>query len=90
VGRGIITAGEPLIIVVMPPGIPDPRDSGSVVAEGKIKKGVLLITVVIGPAMFGGDVGSGSVMAEGIIKKGVPPMIVLTPISPGGALASGI
>jgi hypothetical protein len=90
VGLGIITTGEPSIIVVMPPGIPDPKDNGIVVAEGKIKKGVLLITVVIAPAIFGGDVGSGTVVAEGMIRKGVPPMIVVTPLSPGGALVSGI
>jgi hypothetical protein len=49
VGFGIITTCEPLISVVIPPGIPAPRDKGKVVAEGKIKKGVLLITVVIAP-----------------------------------------
>jgi hypothetical protein len=90
VGFGIITTGEPSIIVVIPPGIPDPNDSGRVVAEGKIKKGVLLITVVIAPGMSGGDVGSGSVVAEGMIRKGVPSMVVVRPLSPGGALTRGI
>jgi hypothetical protein len=74
---------------VIPPGIPDARDRGSVVATGKIKKGVLLITVVIAPGMFGSEVGSWKVVAEGINRKAVPLMVVVWPLIPGGAFDSG-
>ena len=65
------------MIVVSAPGMPDARDKGISVAEGKIRKGVLLMTVVMASGMFGGDVGSWKVVDDGIIRKGVPLIIVV-------------
>ena len=79
------------MIVVSAPGMPDARDRGIVVAEGKTRKGVLLMTVVMASGMFGGDVGSWKVVDVGIIRKGVPLIIVVeAPVKPGGAFTSGI
>jgi hypothetical protein len=47
-----------------------------------------LITVTC--ATSDSESGSGNAVAEGMIKKGVPSIIVVTPVSPGGALDRGI
>jgi hypothetical protein len=79
------------MIVVSAPGMPDARDRGISVAEGKIRNGVLLMTVVMAPGMFGGAVGSWKVVDDGIIRKGVPLIIVVeAPVKPRGAFISGI
>jgi hypothetical protein len=67
VGLENITTGEPLISVVRP-GSPDARDRGMVVADGKIKNGVLFMIVVIAPGILAGEVGTEKVVAEGIIR----------------------
>jgi hypothetical protein len=47
-----------------------------------------LITVTC--ATSDSEFGSGNAVAEAMIKKGVPSIVVVTPVSPGGALDRGI
>jgi hypothetical protein len=90
VGLGIITTGEPFITVVMPPGIPEARERGMIVAEGKTKYGTLSIIAVRAPGILGGAVGSWKIVAEGMIRKGVPLIIVvIPPLNPGGSFTNG-
>ena len=72
--------GVPSTVVVIP-GIPDARDKGILVADGKIKTGVPPMVEVMAPGMF---VGSLIDVGEGITRKGVPSrMVVEAPVSPG-------
>jgi hypothetical protein len=60
--------------------------TGTVASPVKITSVMPLITVT----KPGIDVESWRAVAEGMIRKGVPLMVVVTPLRPGGALASGI
>jgi hypothetical protein len=80
VGPGMTRKGVPSTVVVIP-GIPDARNRGILVADGKIRTGVPSIIKVMAPAMFVGGVID---VAEGITRKGVPSrMVVEAPVSPG-------
>jgi hypothetical protein len=62
--------------------------TGNVASPEMIISVTPLITVTC--ATSDSEFGSGNVVAEGMIKKGVPSIVVVTPVSPGGALDRGI
>jgi hypothetical protein len=80
-----ITSVIPEMTVVKPDN-ENAEFTGTVASPVKITSVMPLITVT----KPGIDVESWRVVAEGMIRKGVPLMVVVTPLIPGGALASGI
>lgn len=57
VGCGITRNGVPLIVVVIPPLMPDARERGILVADGNIRTGSPFTVEIIAPGMFAGEVG---------------------------------
>lgn len=90
---GVTTiSGTPFCVIVWPVSPGGAFDNGMDVADGTNTKGVLLMNVVRStsrPVVDGG--GTMSRLVElGMMKNGVFEMMVRLPVSPGGAIDTGI
>ena len=96
VEAGITINGVPFSVVVEPWRSGGARERGMEVGPGMRRKGVLFIVVVENTPFpdpdpeFALPGGAGTFVGPGITRNGVPFIVVVSPVSPAGALVSGI
>lgn len=91
VGPGTAMKGVLLINVIGPVRPGGAAATGIFVAEGIEMKGDPSIIVAPAPGMTGAAGGTAAkVVGAGTTMNAVPPMLVVSPVRPGGAAATGI